>query len=191
MKTILRNILIVILILSVFLTLVSCGDGPTKATDDATPPQGEGTEATEPDEEKPLVPDYPPMETESNQTPVEGDPNETLPTSAGQTGVNLTYSSEAKIDLSEEKVTLYFVNPTKSLQNMMVSLEINGIPVCRSKIITPGNKIESLPLIDGVAEKLSVGGYNAEYSVGCYDPQTHEKAIVELVGAGVVVTVVE
>jgi hypothetical protein len=76
---------------------------------------------------------------------------------------------------------------------MVVSLVFdNGdVVICRSQRITAGNQIRELPLDEDAREALELGGYNARYVVGCYDPNTNEKAIVELVGGGVVVTVVE
>ena len=140
-----------------------------------------------------LVPDYPPQDTEPNQSPMESDPGGTLATEEGGAGVNLTYTPTATVDLSEGTVKLYYANPSKSTQDMVISLVLeNGDTViCRSQRITAGNQVRELPLEEGAKEMLDVGGYNARYVVGCYDPDTNEKAIVELVGSGVVVTVVE
>jgi hypothetical protein len=140
-----------------------------------------------------IVPDYPPQETDPNQSPMENDPGGTLATEAGGAGVNLTYTATATVDLSEGVVKLYYANPSKSTQDMVVSLVLdNGdVVICRSQRITAGNQIRELPLDEDAREALELGGYNARYVVGCYDPNTNEKAIVELVGGGVVVTVVE
>ena len=145
------------------------------------------------DESDKLVPDYPPQETEPNQAPMEGDPGGTIETEAGGAGVNLTYTATATVDLSEGTVKLYYANPSKSTQDMVVSLvlENENTVICRSQTITAGNQVSELPLEASAKEMLEVGGYNARYVVGCYDPNTNEKAIVELVGSGVVVTVVE
>lgn len=138
-----------------------------------------------------LVPDYPPQATDPNQSPMEDDPGGTLETNEGGAGVNLTYTSVATADLSEGKVTLYYANPSKSTQDMVISLVVNGNVICRSQRITPGNQVTTLPIEESIRDVLVVGGYNAEYRVGCYDPDTGEKAVVELVGSGVVLTVVE
>ena len=140
-----------------------------------------------------IVPDYPPQATDPNQSPMVNDPGGTLETELGGAGVNLTYTATATVDLSEGKVTLYYANPSKSTQDMVVSLVLdNGdVVLCRSQRITAGNQIRELTLEDSAREALEIGGYNARYVVGCYDPNTNEKAVVELVGGGVVVTVVE
>lgn len=145
------------------------------------------------DESDKIVPDYPPQETDPNQTPMEGDPGGTLEIEEGGAGVNLTYTATATVDLSDGTVKLYYANPSKSTQDMVVSLvlENENLVICRSQRITAGNQIRELTLEESAKEKLEVGGYKAKYVVGCYDHDTNEKAIVELVGSGVVVTVVE
>ena len=148
-------------------------------------------EAKETETAAPLLPDYPPKDTDVNQAPMEGDPGGELETNDGGAGVNLTYTSTAKVDLSDGRVTLYYANPSKSTQDMVVTLVVDETVICRSQRITPGNQITSLPLEAGLIDTLKVGGYNAEYRVGCYDPESGEKAVVELVGGGVLLTVVE
>ena len=140
-----------------------------------------------------IVPDYPPQETDPHQSPMDNDPGGTLEVEDGGAGVNLTYTATATVDLSEEKVTLYYANPSKSTQDMVVALVIDDKVICRSQRITPGNQIRELSLAEGVKDSLKADGsrYDAQYVVGCYNPETNEKAIVELIGSGVVVTVVE
>ena len=140
-----------------------------------------------------LVPDYPPQETDPNQRPMESDPGGTLETEEGGAGVNLTYTDTAIVNLTDGTVKLYYANPSKSTQDMVVTLvlENGNTVICRSQRITPGNQVKELPLDENAKEILKTGGYDAKYVVGCYDPNTNEKAIVELVGSGVVVTVVE
>ena len=148
----------------------------------------------DPADDNKIVPDYPPQETDPNQSPMENDPGGTLELESGGAGVNLTYHSTATVDLSEGKVFLHYANPSKSTQDMVVSLvlESGDVLICRSQRIIPGNQINELELEESVRDQLEVGaGYNAKYVVGCYDPNTNEKAMVELVGSGVVVTVVE
>lgn len=138
-----------------------------------------------------LTPDYPPQATDPNQSPMESDPGGELETSEGGGGVNLTYSSVAFVDLSEGSVSLYYANPSKSTQDMVVRLVVDDEIICSSQRLTPGNQIKSLPLNEEVIDKLAVGGYDAKYVVGCYDRVTSEKAAIELIGGGVVLTVTE
>ena len=147
------------------------------------------------DEDNKIVPDYPPQATDPNQSPMENDPGGKLETSEGGAGVNLTYTATATVDLSEGVVKLYYANPSRSTQDMVVTLILdneNKDIVCRSQKITPGNQVKELPLNEEIKDLLEVGaGYKAKYVVGCYNPETSEKAIVELEGGGVVLTVVE
>lgn len=135
-------------------------------------------------------PDYPPQETEPNQTPIHGgNPQETLHSPVGGGAINLTYGTTVTIDISEEKATFYFANPAKSNLDMVMTLVIDDTIVMISKRITPGHMVSSLKLESGIANELKVGGYDAKYVVYLYDRQTGEKAIVNAEGA-VTVTVV-
>ena len=141
-----------------------------------------------------LVPDYPPQDEDPNQAPMENDPGGTLETEEGGGAVNITYGEEAKVDLSDGKVTIYCANPSKSTRDMVITLVLdNGSDtiVGRSQRVTPGNQIIEIPLEESAKELLLVGGYNAKYVVGCYDPVTNEKDSVELEAKGIVLTVVQ
>ncbi len=135
-------------------------------------------------------PDYPPQETEPNQTPIQGgNTQDTLPAPVGGGAVNLTYGTTVTIDLSEENATFYFANPAKSNLDMVMTLVIDDTIVMVSKRITPGHMLSSLKLESGIASKLQAGGYDAKYVVYLYDCQTGEKAVVNAEGA-VTVTVI-
>lgn len=122
----------------------------------------------EPDE--PLNPDYPPIDTDDNQTPIEGDETGSkLENPAGGGAVEMTYQTEVKIDLSDGTATLYFANPSKSNQDVVLQIVIQGEVIVQSDRITPGNKVTNLPLADGAADKLQVGGYDGKFTVLCYN----------------------
>ena len=141
--------------------------------------------------DKLLVPDYPPQEADPNQSPMENEPDGTLETQVGGTGVNITYTTTAKAYLSDSKVELYCANPSKSLQDMVITLVVDDVIICRSQRVTPGNQIKSLALDEEAKEVLAEGTYtNAQFLIGCYDPETSEKAALEL-AVDVDLTVVE
>ena len=149
------------------------------------------TDANDPDK---IVPDYPPQDEDPNQAPMENDPGGQLETEEGGGAVNITYGQDARVDLSEGKVTLYCANPSKSTRDMVITLVLdNGsnTVICRSQRVTPGNQIKELPLDENAKEVLLAGGYNAKYVVGCYNPVSNEKDTVELETKGIVLTVVE
>lgn len=138
-----------------------------------------------------LVPDYPPQETDPNQTPMESDPGGEIETGEGQAAINLTYLAKATADLSEGTVELYYANPSRSKKDVVISLVVDGTVICRSQRITPGHQIKHLMILDDAKGKLAVGGYDAKFVVGCYDSETNKKELVELEGSGVRLEVVE
>ena len=147
-------------------------------------------------EDNKIVPDYPPQETDPNQSPMDNDPGGTLEIEEGGGGVNVTYIANATVYLSENRVELYYANPSKSTQDMVIALvlESGETVICRSQRITPGNQIRELTLDESVKpmlEEAGEGSYNAKFVVGCYDPNTNEKAIVELVSNDILVNVVK
>lgn len=50
--------------------------------------------------------------------------------------------------------------------------------IAQSGTILPGKQIEKLDLLEDAAAKLQPGGYNGEFVVLYYQPDTHEKTIV-------------
>ena len=141
--------------------------------------------------DKLLVPDYAGEEVDPNQSPMENEPEGSLETQMGGTGVNVTYTTSVKADLSDSKVELYFANPSKSLQDMRITLVVDDVIICQSKKLTPGNQIKSLDLDAEAKEMLAAGKYSsAQFLIGCYDPETTEKAALEL-AVDVDLTVVE
>jgi hypothetical protein len=137
-----------------------------------------------------LPPDYPPQDTDDNQVPIPDDDGGEIETPEGGGAVNITYAENVTVDLSDKKASLYYANPSRSNQNVAVAIVIGEDVIIKSELITPGNMVTSLPLVDGAEKKLAVGGYNAEIIIYCYHPETGEKAMVDTKGS-VIVTVVE
>lgn len=137
-----------------------------------------------------ISPDYPPRETEENQKPLEGDVDSKLDASSGGGALNVTYSEDASVDLSEHRVELLYANPKVSRQNVAILIRIDDLVVARSGLITPGHGVEMLDLEPDAVDRLLVGGYDGEIVVSVYHPETGEKAMVDIVGQ-VTVTVRE
>lgn len=137
-----------------------------------------------------LPPDYPPQETEKEQTPIPDDQGGKIETPSGGGAVNITYGENVTVDLSSGKATLYYANPSRSNQNVAIAIIVGEEVILRSELITPGNMITELPLLDGAYDKLSIGGYNAELVIYCYHPETGEKAMIDTRGS-VILTVTE
>ena len=125
-----------------------------------------------------LTPDYAPQKNEINQKPIEDDSGEKMEAEKGGGAVSLTYSTNVTIDLSDETAILYFANPGKSVQDMVVQIVIQDNIIVQSGKLTPGNQLTALDLLDDTAKKLTVGGYDGKFVILYYDPDTGEKAIV-------------
>lgn len=125
-----------------------------------------------------LAPDYAPQEEEQHAETIPGDQEEKLDTPEGGGSVSLTYSRDVEISLSGKTASLYFANPGKSNQDMVLQIVIQDQVIVQSGTLKPGNQVTTLSLIDGMAKKLSVGTYEGNFSVLYYHPETGEKAIV-------------
>jgi len=125
-----------------------------------------------------LAPDYAPQEEEQNAETIPGDQEEKLDNPEGGGSVSLTYSRDVEISLSGNTASLYFANPGKSNQDMVLQIVIQDQVIVQSGTLKPGNQVTTLSLIDGMAKKLSAGTYEGNFAVLYYHPETGEKAIV-------------
>ncbi|MBQ7364397.1 MAG: hypothetical protein IJW46_02230 [Clostridia bacterium] len=137
-----------------------------------------------------LPPDYPPQDTDSNMQPIPGDSGGTIETPEGGGAVNITYADTVTVSLSDRTASLYYANPSRSNQNVAIAVMIGSTVILRSDLITPGNMVTTLPLVEGVEEQLLPGGYQAELIIYCYHPETGEKAMIDTRGT-LTLTVVE
>lgn len=141
-------------------------------------------------EEPPITPDYPPKESESNQIPIEGDETGKIDSPEGGGGIRVTWSTTATASLSNDTVSFYYANPGVSNQNVAILLTIGDLVVAKSDLIAPGHQVVELKLEAAAKAKLQVGGYNTVLTVRSYDPESNEKAMVNVTG-DVTLTVVE
>lgn len=125
-----------------------------------------------------LAPDYAPKETEPHAQLIPNDSDEPKKSETGGGSVSLIYSNQASIDLSDEIASLMFANPGKSNQNMVVQIVIQGEVIVQSGMILPGRQVTELDLLEGAAAMLTPGGYDGNFSVLYYHPESGEKAIV-------------
>ncbi len=138
----------------------------------------------------PLTPDYAPQQTEQNAESMGDGDDDKLQSPEGGGAVSLMYTKEVSIDLSDKKATLLFGNPSKSNQNMVVQLVIQDEILIQSGLITPGNKVQALELLNGAEKKLQPGGYDGKLVVLYYNQETGEKAVLNT-EISVTVTVAE
>lgn len=125
-----------------------------------------------------LAPDQAPAQEPSAES-IPGDSGEKLESPQGGGSVSLTYSRDVTIDLSDETVSLYFANPGRSNQDMVLQVVIRDNVVVQSGTLSPGNQVQSLPLLPDTADMLSPGSYEGSFAVLYYDPDTGEKAMVD------------
>lgn len=138
-----------------------------------------------------ITPDYPAGDTEENQIPVGGTPEDKIEVSEGGGGVGLTYSVTATLSLTEGKLTLYLMNPSRSTQDMVLQVCIDDLLVAESARITPGHKLVTLDIESGVALRLRPGKYDATYLIHYFDTESNEKSIVITEATNIIITVVE
>ncbi|MDO4516635.1 MAG: hypothetical protein Q4C76_05835 [Bacillota bacterium] len=104
---------------------------------------------------------------EENAVPTGDDNGEKMDQPEGGGAVNLTYSDQVTISLSEGTAQLSFSNPSRSNQSMVLEIVIQGTTVVQSGALVPGTQVETLPLLD--TAKLSPGGYEGKFQVTFYD----------------------
>ncbi len=125
-----------------------------------------------------LTPDYAPVETEANAESIPDDSGDKMDSPQGGGSVSISYSTNVTIDLSEKTASLYFANPGKSNQDMVVQVVIQDTILVQSGTLSPGNQVTTLNLLDGAEKQLSPGGYDGKLVILFYDETTGEKAVV-------------
>lgn len=125
-----------------------------------------------------LSPDYAPQETEQHAQTIPDDTGEKLEKPEGGGSVSLTYSNKVTIDLSDRAAALYFANPGKSNQDMVIQIVIQDTVILQSGTLTPGRQVKKLDLLEGAEKLLAEGGYTGKFVVLYYDQETGEKAMV-------------
>lgn len=125
-----------------------------------------------------LAPDYAPQEEEQYAEKISDDSGEKMEQPEGGGSVSLSYSREVTVDLSDETAGLYFANPGKSNQDIVLQIVVQDEVIVQSGTLKPGNRVMSLELLDNAAEMLAAGGYEGKFVVFYYDPVSAEKAVV-------------
>lgn len=106
-------------------------------------------------------------------------PESSVSTSDGGGTVSLTYSDAAGIDLTAGQVTLLFANPEKSGWDATVCLVVGESEAARSDLLTPGEQVTRLALLDGAEKDLTAGSCSGMLKVSFYHPQTGAKAMLD------------
>lgn len=125
-----------------------------------------------------LAPDYAPRKQEQNAETIPGDTGDKMENPEGGGAVSLTYSNEVTIDLSDKAAALYFANPGKSNQDMVIQIAIQDTIILQSGTLSPGNQVSLLNLLEGAEDMLQPGGYEGKFIVLYYDQTSGEKSMV-------------
>ena len=125
-----------------------------------------------------LNPDYAPQKQEQNAETIPDDTGEKMENPEGGGAVSLTYSNEVTIDISDKAAALYFANPGKSNQDMVIQIAIQDTIILQSGTLSPGNQVKLLNLLEGAEDMLQPGGYEGKFVVLYYDPISGEKSMV-------------
>lgn len=125
-----------------------------------------------------LAPDYAPVNIEKYAEDIGDNSASKLEQTEGGGAVSMSYSTEVGIDLSQETASLFFENPGKSNQDVVIQIVIHDTVVAQSGRITPGKRVTMLDLANDMKFSLEEGGYNGKIVVLYYQPYNGEKAIL-------------
>ena len=125
-----------------------------------------------------LTPDYRPVEEEQSAETIPDDDDEKLEAPEGGGSVSLTYSREVTVSLGEKKAYLYFANPSRSNQDLVIQILVQDEILVQSGTLVAGKQILEMDLDSKKADKLQKGGYEGIFNVLYYDPVTEEKAVI-------------
>ena len=127
----------------------------------------------------PPIPDFAPEQTEPNAQPVTDDGSK-MDVPQGGGGISIEYVSSVTVSLSENKAHFQYTHPAKSTQNIILCIMVQDTVIAKSGLISPGNQLQELTLLNGMADKLSPGTYtDAQFKILSYDPDSGEKAMVD------------
>ena len=61
---------------------------------------------------------------------------------------------------------------------MVLQLVIDDVVILQSGLLTPGNQVTTLSLLDGAEKRLADGGYDGKFVVLYYDRASGERAMI-------------
>lgn len=130
--------------------------------------------------DKDKAPDYNPIEPDKNVTDIvdNDDGIKLTPTTNGGGAVAISYQKDVRISLTDGTASFYFANPKKSLETIVISLDIHGVEIAKSGAIAPGNALKVLEISPEKLALLSEGIYEAQFKLSFYDTESGELSIV-------------
>lgn len=124
-----------------------------------------------------LVPDLSPEEAEPNIETIHNDTDK-KPDNTDGGSVSLTYSDQVAINLREKIASLYFGNPGRSNQDMILRIVIQDKVIAQSGIIPAGYQVKTVSLLQDAVSILKAGRYSGKFVVYYYDQKTGKLATV-------------
>lgn len=118
-----------------------------------------------------LLPDFAPDETEAYLEEIPNDTS-TKADSTNGASVRLTYSDEVTIDLRSETASLYFGNPRRSNQNVILRIIIQDEVIAQSALIPSGYQLKTMALLPDAASVLQTGSYRGKFAIYYYDQES-------------------
>ena len=144
-----------------------------------TPPPPDGPGTTETD--GPLSPDYPLPPVDSGADSMQEEDTGKLEESENGGAIGLTYMVDAEVDLSTGNIDFLFGNPSRSNQNIIVAISVQDNIIARSGLLLPGYQLTDISMSDeGKAKLTQPGVYEGKFVVESYDPESGEKAIINV-----------
>jgi len=129
--------------------------------------------------EKTLTPDFAPGTIDTDAIK-EDDSGKKMDVSSGGGAVSLSYSNVVMIDSSSKQVKMYFKNPGKSRESIVLEIVIeqNGeeYVLAKSDLLPPGYALYKMNLDTDI--ELPVGGYKGIFRISYYDEESGAKQIV-------------
>lgn len=111
-------------------------------------------------------------------TPGDEDSNYDLEIPEGGGAGAVTYSDQVTIDLSERKIYLNFQNPSGSPSSLLLHVFVEDKEIANTGLLPAGYGITTIEDVD--VSGLSEGNYDGSFKADNYDPETGEKAILDL-----------
>lgn len=109
------------------------------------------------------------------------DSKDKLDKEQGGGAVSLSYKKEVNIDLKTKKINMYFKNPARSTQSLLINIVVTkdgeDVIIGNTGGIPSGYAISSIYLNENV--DIKSGTYEGKFVVNYYDEETEEKAVVD------------
>lgn len=90
------------------------------------------------------------------------------------------YSEEILIDLSDKSISLNFVNPEGSGQELNLQLCVGEDPIIQSWKLQPGDAVTEMELLYRLDRQLTPGGYEGKFVVIAYELVSGEENLENL-----------